>query len=80
MERCGNRVQLRAHASAAARHPIVALRNRVETTTGELTGHLGVAHHGPTISRGQLTHTSSPILAQTLWGWHNPDRRQAADS
>jgi hypothetical protein len=60
-----SRAQRRA-LPPAVRRPIAALRNRVETTIGELTEQLGLAHHGATTVWGLLTRAAATILAHTL--------------
>jgi hypothetical protein len=50
----------------AARRPVAALRNRVETTIGELTEPLGLARHRARTVWGLLTRTAGTILAHTL--------------
>ncbi len=42
-----------------------ALRHRIETTTGELTERLGLAHYSATTVWGLLTRTAATIQAQT---------------
>jgi hypothetical protein len=68
----GTRIVL-AHSRAdrhrlplALRRPIAALRNRVETTIGEVTDHLALAHHRATTFWGLLTRTAATLLAHTL--------------
>lgn len=68
----GTRVVL-AHSRAdrhrlplALRRPIAALRNRVETTIGEVTDHLALARHRATTFWGLLTRTAATILAHTV--------------
>jgi len=53
---------------AAVRRPVAALRNRIETTIGELTDvdRLRLARHGATTVWGLLTRTAATILAHTL--------------
>ena len=48
------------------RRPVAALRNRIETTTGEITEQLGLARHRATTFWGLLTRTAATILAHTL--------------
>jgi hypothetical protein len=48
------------------RRPVAALRNRVETTIGELTEHLGLAHHRAHSFWGLLTRTAATMLAHTI--------------
>ena len=50
----------------AVRRPVAALRNRIETTIGELTDALGLARHRATTFWGLLTRTAATILAHTL--------------
>ena len=49
----------------AVRRPVAALRNRVETTIGELTEHLGLARHRAKTVWGLLTRAAATILAHT---------------
>lgn len=53
---------------AAIRRPVAALRNRIETTIGELTDvdRLRLARHGAKTTWGLLTRTAATILAHTL--------------
>jgi hypothetical protein len=53
---------------AAARRPVAALRNRIETTVGELTDvdRLRLARHGAKTIWGLLARTAATILAHTL--------------
>jgi hypothetical protein len=48
------------------RRPVAALRNRVETTIGELTETLGLARHRAKTLWGLLTRAAATILAHTL--------------
>ena len=52
----------------AVRRPVAALRNRIETTIGELTDvdHLRLARHGAKTLWGLLTRLAATILAHTL--------------
>jgi hypothetical protein len=50
----------------AVRRPAARLRNRIETTTGELTEALGLARHRAKTVWGLLTRTAATILAHTL--------------
>lgn len=50
----------------AVRRPVAALRNRVETTIGELTETLGLARHGAKTVWGLLTRAAATMLAHTL--------------
>jgi hypothetical protein len=51
---------------AAVRRPVAALRNRVETTIGELTEALGLARHRAKTLWGLLARAAATILAHTL--------------
>ena len=51
---------------AAMRRPVAALRNRVETTIGELTELLGLARHGAKTVWGLLARAAATLLAHTL--------------
>ena len=51
---------------AAVRRPVAALRNRVETTIGELTEGLGLARHRARTVWGLLTRAAATVLAHTL--------------
>jgi hypothetical protein len=48
------------------RRPIARLRNRIETTLGELTEGLGLARHRAETVWGLLTRAAATILAHTL--------------
>jgi hypothetical protein len=50
----------------ALRRPVAALRNRVETSLGEITDRLGLARHGAKSFWGLLTRTAATLLAHTL--------------
>jgi hypothetical protein len=50
----------------AARRPVARLRNRIETTTGELTERLGLTRHGAKTVWGLLTRAAATLLAHTL--------------
>jgi hypothetical protein len=50
----------------AVRRPVARLRNRVETTIGELTEGLGLARHRAKTVWGLLTRAAATILAHTL--------------
>lgn len=50
----------------AIRRPVAALRNRIETTIGELTDTLGLARHRATTFWGLLTRTAATIFAHSL--------------
>ncbi len=51
---------------AAVRRPVAALRNRIETTKGEVTEQLGLARHGAKTFWGLLTRVAATLLAHTL--------------
>ncbi len=53
---------------AAVRRPVARLRNRIETTVGELTDpdRLRLARHGAKTVWGLLTRTAATILAHTI--------------
>ncbi len=50
----------------ALRRPVAVLRNRIETTTGETTEHLGLTRHRAHTAWGLLARTAATILAHTL--------------
>lgn len=50
----------------AVRRPVAALRNRVETSLGEITEHLELARHGAKTFWGLLTRTAATLLAHPL--------------
>jgi len=50
---------------AAVRRPVAVLRNRIETTIGELTVGLGLDRHGARTFWGLLTRTAATLLAHT---------------
>jgi hypothetical protein len=56
----------RRRLPAAVRRPVARLRNRIETTIGELTEHLGLAYHRARTFWGLLTRAAATILAYTL--------------
>jgi hypothetical protein len=56
----------RRRLPACTRRPVAALRNRVETTLGEVTEHLGLARHHAHTFWGLLTRTAATILAHTI--------------
>ncbi len=58
----------RRRLPAAVRRPVAALRNRIETTIGELTDpdRLRLVRHGAKTVWGLLTRTAATILAHTL--------------
>jgi Transposase DDE domain len=56
----------RRRLPAAARRPVAALRNRVETSLGELTEQLGLARHRAHTFWGLLARTAATMLAHTI--------------
>ncbi len=56
----------RQHLSAAARRPVAVLRNRIETTFGEITEQLGLVRHQARSFAGLLTRSGATLLAHTL--------------
>jgi hypothetical protein len=50
----------------AYRRPVAVLRNRIETTNGQLTDNLGLAHHRAHTFWGLLTRTAATLCAHTL--------------
>ena len=56
----------RRRLPVAVRRAIARLRNRVETTIGELTEDLGLARHRAKTVWGLLTRAAATILAHTL--------------
>jgi hypothetical protein len=58
----------RQQLSRALRRPVAALRNRIETTIGELTDWVGLhlVRHGAKTFWGLLTRTAATVLAHTL--------------
>jgi len=56
----------RRRLPAAVRRPVAVLRNRIETTNGELTERLGLVRHGAKTFWGLLTRVAATILAHTL--------------
>jgi hypothetical protein len=56
----------RRRLPAAVRRPVARLRNRIETTVGELTERLGLAEHGARTFWGLLARAAATILAHTL--------------
>jgi hypothetical protein len=50
----------------AVRRPVARLRNRIETTTGELTEGLGLTRHRAKTVWGLLTRAAATLLAHTL--------------
>lgn len=57
--------QERRQLSAAVRRPVAALRNRIETTIGEITDRLELVRHGAKTFWGLLTRTAATLLAHT---------------
>jgi hypothetical protein len=56
----------RRRMPAAVRRPVAVLRNRIETTTDELTLRLGLDRHGAKTFWGLLARASATLLAQPL--------------
>lgn len=58
----------RQQLARARRRPVAALRNRIETTIGELTDYVGLhlVRHGAKTFWGLLTRTAATLLAHTL--------------
>lgn len=56
----------RRQLSPAVRRPVAVLRNRIETTIGELTEQLGLVRHRARSFWGLLTRTAGTLLAHTL--------------
>jgi hypothetical protein len=56
----------RRRLPAATRRPVAALRNRVETSLGEITEQLGLARHRAHTFWGLLTRTAATMLAHTI--------------
>lgn len=56
----------RRRLSRKARQAVAALRNRIETTIGDLTGRLDLDHHGAKTCWGLLTRIAGTICAHTL--------------
>ena len=69
---CGTAVVLahsraqRYQLSKAQRRPVAALRNRIETSYGEITDHLELARHGAHTFWGLLTRVAATLAAHTL--------------
>jgi hypothetical protein len=69
---CGTQVVVahsradRHRLPAAVRRPVAALRNRVETSLGEITEQLGLARHHAHTFWGLLTRTAATLLAHTM--------------
>jgi hypothetical protein len=60
----------RRQLSKARRRPVAALRNRVETSLGEITGHLELARHGARTFWGLLARVAATLAAHTLLRLH----------
>jgi hypothetical protein len=60
----------RHRLSKAQRRPAAALRNRIETSYGEITGHLELARHGARTFWGLLTRVAATLAAHTLLRLH----------
>jgi hypothetical protein len=56
----------RRRLPAPVRRPVAAPRNRIETTIGELTERLGLAHHGAKTVWGMLARVAAALLAHIL--------------
>lgn len=56
----------RRELPASVRRPVAALRNRVETSLGEITDQLELARHGAHTFWGLLTRTAATLCAHTL--------------
>jgi Transposase DDE domain len=52
------------------RRPVAALRNRIETSLGEVTDHLELARHGAHTFWGLLTRVAATLAAHTLLRLH----------
>ncbi|MDT0331132.1 IS982 family transposase [Nocardiopsis lambiniae] len=57
----------RRTAPASHWRPVAVLRNRIETTNGEITEIMGLARHGAHTFWGLLTRTAAVLCAHTLW-------------
>jgi hypothetical protein len=60
----------RHQLSKAQRRPVAALRNRIETSYGEITDHLELARHGAHTFWGLLTRVAATLAAHTLLRLH----------
>ncbi len=60
----------RHQLSKAQRRPVAALRNRIETGYGEITGRLELARHGARTFWGLLTRVAATLAARTLLRLH----------
>jgi Transposase DDE domain len=60
----------RRQLSKAQRRPVAALRNRIETSLGEVTDHLELARHGAHTFWGLLTRVAATLAAHTLLRLH----------
>jgi len=56
----------RQRVPLAQRRPVAVLRNRIETSNGEITENLGLARHRAHTFWGLLTRTSATLCAHTL--------------
>jgi hypothetical protein len=56
----------RQRVPIARRRPVAVLRNRIETSNGEITENLGLAHHRAHTFWGLLTRTAAILCAHTL--------------
>ena len=55
----------RRHLPKALRRPVAALRNRIETSLGEITEYLGLARHGAKTFWGLLARAAATLLTHT---------------
>jgi hypothetical protein len=60
----------RRRLSTAQRRPVAALRNRIETSYGEITDRLELARHGAHTFWGLLTRVAATLAAHTLLRLH----------
>jgi hypothetical protein len=60
----------RHQLSKAQRRPVAALRNRIETSYGEITDRLELARHGAHTFWGLLTRVAATLAAHTLLRLH----------
>ena len=60
----------RHQLSKAQRRPVAALRNRIETSYGEITDRLELARHGARTFWGLLTRVAATLAAHTLLRLH----------
>jgi hypothetical protein len=67
---CAPGRQERRRVPLRLRRPVAALRNRIETSLGEVTGHLELARHGAHTFWGLLTRVAATLAAHTLLRLH----------